>query len=188
MNISTASHLIRCGHETGAAMEKSLFAILMATGFLTSAACANPTAAVLLSSTGKVLVNAGNGFQPAMPDSSLNMGFEVFVAENSSATVHFNAGNCNVLLASGSVTRITGASMCQEAASTRALPQGLRGLVDEVVVTPVNGYAAPPPPPMATGFLSPYAIAGGFLAVGAATITLSMLQHDPVAPAPATVP
>jgi hypothetical protein len=152
--------------------------------FAASPAMANSSAVTILGVTGKVMVNLGNGFEPALPDTVINQGTEVFVAENSSAIVRFNAGNCNVLLAAGSVTRITDASMCQQASLSSPLPQGMRGLIDDVVVTPVNGYAPPPPPPVAPGFISPYFIAGGFLAVGTATVAFSVLQHDQPAPVP----
>jgi hypothetical protein len=171
-------------------MAKSIISILATIGTLatTSSVYAASSTAVLLNSTGKVLINSGNGFEPAISETRIKAGYDVFVAENSSATIHFNMGNCNVVLAAGSVTRITDASLCQETLATQDLPMGMRGLLDDVVITPVNGYVAPPPPPVALGLISPYAIAGGFLAVGATAFTFGVLEKDPVKPAPTSGP
>jgi hypothetical protein len=173
---------------TGALMKRHLMAILVGVAAISagSPSHANPSTATLLGVSGKVLINDGKGFKVAAPDAILNQGSDVFVDENSSATIHFNTGNCNVLLAAGSVTRISDASMCQEAMINESLPNGLRGVIDDVVITPVNGYAAPPPPPVGAGFISPYAIAGGFLAIGATTIAYTVLVHDDSVPV--TVP
>jgi hypothetical protein len=174
---------------TGAPMKRPLIAILLSAAavWAASPSHATPSTARLLGVSGKVLINSGNGFKAAAPDAILSLGSDVFVDENSSATIHFDTGNCNVLLAAGSVTRISDASMCQQAMTFEPLPNGLRGVIDDVVITPVNGYAAPPPPPsVGAGFLSPYAIAGGFLAIGATTIAYTVLVHDD--PVPVTVP
>lgn len=190
MNCKPASQVSRSQHETGAHMKRSLMAALLTTAMLVagSPAHAKPATATLLGITGKVLINAGNGFQSALPDTVLNQGYDVFVADSSSATIHFVAGNCNVLLAAGSVTRITDASMCQEAMLSEPMQKGMRGLIDDVVVTPVNGYVAPPPPPVGLGFMSQYFIAGSFLAIGTATIAWSAFRHDSPAPIPSSAP
>lgn len=174
-------------------MLKSVVSLLATFSFIASAstAYAASSSAVLLNSTGKVLINSGTGFEPATADTRIHAGYDIFVAENSSAVIHFDKDNCNVVLAAGSVTRITDTSLCQETLATRVLPQGMRGLLDDVVITPVNGYVghvAPPPPPVGVGFISPYAIAGGFLAVGATAFTFGALEKNPVAPAPTSAP
>jgi hypothetical protein len=171
-------------------MLKSVVSILATFSFLASASIAYsaPSTAILLSSKGKVLVNSGDGFLPAANETKINAGSDIFVADNSSAVIHFNNGNCNVLLAAGSVTRITEASLCQETQLSQTLPQGMRGLVDDVVITPVNGYVEPPPPPVAPGFISPYAIAGGVLAIGTTAFAYSALEKSPVPPVPTSGP
>jgi hypothetical protein len=151
------------------------------TGLLASSAIAHAGtgSGYLLGVTGKVLINAGKGFQTAEPAVAVKSGYDVFVAEGASATIHFNEADCEVTLAAGSVTHVRGADMCQQATLKQTTVNALRGTETDVVITPVNGIYSAVPAPLAAGTISPYFIAGGIFVIGGAAFTSGYFESNP---------
>jgi hypothetical protein len=131
--------------------------------------------AFLLGVTGKVLVNTGNGFQTVQPAITIQSGYDIFLAEGASATIHFNEANCEVTLSDARVTHITGPSMCTQAAVPKSGLQTMRGSeTEDVVVTPTNGTYVTVAPAVA-GEISPYFIAASIFAINSLAFIDSVL-------------
>lgn len=143
-----------------------------------SLAAAETPGVLLTGVTGKVLVNAGNGFVPVKKAVKVAPGSEVFVSEGAGAAAHFQT--CDVDLMPGTITRVVEAELCQQALLDS--PMMLRGTEDTIVVTPTNGYPLPPPPPGAM-LVSPYLIAGGIFTVGAIAYGSTAFEKDDPPPA-----
>jgi hypothetical protein len=152
----------------------TLAAVAASLAIPASASQAGTGAAELVDVSGKVLVNLGKGYVPAKNDALLDLGTEIFVAEDSGATLHFLNSKCKVELAPASITRVSGTDMCQQASRNTATFYGADG---EVVVTPVNGTVIPGSI-APTGIISPYYIAGGIFVINASAFTYSVLQKD----------
>ena len=147
-----------------------LAASLLATSSLVQA---KPASAVLLGVTGKVLVNDGKGFQPAQSAIRIESGFDIFLADGATATLHFNDANCDVALMDAGVTHVSGADMCQQALLKQPASPGLRGAGDDIIITPANGAL-----PLPAGAINPYFIASGIFAINALAFTQAALEKD----------
>ncbi len=134
-------------------MKTVLSAGVFVAGILAAASAthAAPATAILTDVSGKVLVNDGHGFHPASTSVAIKTGDEIFVASAAGATIHFNEANCDVALGAGTVTRVMGASMCQQALLNAPAVQGLRGSADDLVITPTHGAG--------TGMIAPGTVA-----------------------------
>jgi hypothetical protein len=155
----------------------------------TAMAFAGAESGYLLDVTGKVLVNTGSGFRHVNVKHVINIGDVVFVAEKAGATIHFKDNMCEVVLMAGSVTQVIGPEMCQQAALDRTIVNTLRGTDSDVVITPVNGVYVAEPVVVAGGTVSPYAIAGGILAISAVAFASATLEKDaPPPPPPVSAP
>lgn len=118
---------------------------------------AAPAVAVVADMNGKVLVNAGHGFVPAVSTQALNAGDRVFIGENAFATVAY--GSCEVSYSKPAVFTVTAKAPCDKpvVSPVAHLPGGV---VPPVVVPPVTGL---PPVVTAIAIATPVAIAFGVL-------------------------
>jgi hypothetical protein len=166
----------------GTSMKISVAAVVIVAGLTASAveSKAEMTTDFLLGVTGKVLINKGKGFEAAQPAITIQSGYDIFIAEGASATIHFSEANCEVALPSASVTHVTDARMCQLAMLTTQSTQALRGSERDVVITPVNGEAVVGP--AVAGEINPYFIAGGIFAISTAAFVSSVLEKPVTAP------
>jgi hypothetical protein len=82
-------------------------AVMMATS---SIAFAAQSVAVIQGVGGKVLVNKGEGFVPALDTMQLSVGDSVMVGDESSATLAF--GECSVLVSKPTVITVTAQAPC----------------------------------------------------------------------------
>ncbi len=133
---------------------------------------AEPVGAYLEAISGKVLVNQGKGFSVGQGNVTLKSGTKVMVGENSGAVLVYpatesNAG-CQIELKPTSVTRVTGAEMCD---TQLGETQGLAG---DVVITPTAAESGIPPVLVGVGFFA--------IAAGAFAYSLSENDDDPISP------
>ena len=81
--------------------------------------------------TGKVMVNVGQGFEPAEPRLVLHVGDRVFVGQDSTAELSYAKAGCKVVLSSGSVISITDQAPCLAGSDV--------AMVDGVFIQPTFG-------------------------------------------------
>ena len=89
---------------------KTISASLLALAMFSSAAFAGNVAATISDFSGKVLVNQGKGFVPALGSISLKAGDKVMVGENSFAVVSY--AECAVSISSPTVLSVTKDAPC----------------------------------------------------------------------------
>jgi hypothetical protein len=133
----------------------SLVSGLLAIGFLCSPVQAQGDTVQLIEVSGKVLVNTGKGFAPAVEGQSIGNGAKILVGENAFARI---SGPCDLTLPEKRVTSIDLKTMC-----------------DDVTITPTASNPAP-------GGIPPVAVGLGFVAIVAGTAILATAtdNDDPV--------
>lgn len=159
-------------------MNFRVVAVLASVAFSASISCALAGTADLVEVSGKVLVNAGKGFLPAKRDMKIKPGFEIFVADDATATLHFLDGKCDVVLSPASVIRVDQSRLCQQQQANVAVFQGADG---KFVITPANQVITPTAAG-AAGIISPYYIAGGIFSIDAAAFASAVLEKPVSAP------
>lgn len=125
-------------------------------GAVFAASAADPGIAILKDVSGKVLVNAGQGYSQTETIAHLKPGDAIMVSADASARLYFPKEKCSVALAHATITTVTGPEMCEQA----ALPSAF--------ATPGISPANSGPPPQ--GEIPPLLIAGGIVLLSAAAL------------------
>ena len=114
---------------------------------------------------GKVLVNHGKGFEPAIGSMLLNAGDKIMVGANSSAKINYLNSKCLVSANASSVVSVTAAAPCK---------------LGTVVGSVDNVFAIPASAPATGGQLSddttPLLIVGGLVALGGGLALLGVFN------------
>jgi hypothetical protein len=132
------------------------FAFVSALGVLTVAMSVSANAATLVDLSGKVLVNAGNGFKVAKEAQSISVGSRVTASAGAQGVVQYDDG-CRVDVKPGSVYTIAAKSPCALALNNTTTAASLPG---EAGVLPAAGAVGGLSGPAALGV-------GGLAAAGA---------------------
>ena len=93
-------------------------------------ATSGPTAAVA-DFSGKILISHGKGFAQAIGNANLNPGDAVFIGDNSSITIAYQAAKCSVTYSTPQTFNVPATAPCHEGQ--------MLGQVDNLTVEPANG-------------------------------------------------
>jgi hypothetical protein len=145
---------------------------IVAPGVANAAGTPPPETAVLQNLSGKVLVNAGNGFTTASSDSAVKAGDSLLLGADGFAQLYFPKTKCTALVPAAKVTVVTGSDMCQQA----FLPKATSTPGANVNITPAN--SGPPP----QGEIPPLLIAGGIFVIGTAAAIVAFTENNSTSP------
>lgn len=107
---------------------------------------------------GKVMINHGKGFVPAVGVISLNAGDQLMVGEKSSAVVNYASG-CAVSVAATQVVTISAKAPCKAGEKV--------AMIGDAAIAPAADMDPMPPVAYGAGALPLLLIGGGVLGVGA---------------------
>jgi hypothetical protein len=150
---------------------RTIFYSICALPFFLSGAsiAAEPTVTRLEFISGKVLVNQGKGFVTANSNTLLQPGTEIFVGDDSTATLSFAQNHqqkpCSVVLKPASVTTVSDSGMCEEVNEAA---------IDSFETTKITPVAGDPPPSQ----IPPPVAAGVFVTSVAALAIFGLVQGD----------
>ncbi len=139
---------------------KKLYGAVLSLVLMTSSVLAGNGAATISDFSGKVLINKGKGFVPAVGVTSLGAGDKVLVGENSFAVLSY--AECAVSISSPTVISITKTAPC------------IGGAEDVAIVQPVAGSVGAPPPTIPV----PLIVLGVAGAAGVAIIASGVLDDN----------
>ncbi len=140
-------------------MNRMFKTVLVAASILSFAtAQASAIVAELGAVQGKVMINHGKGFVPAVGLVSLNDGDQLMVGEKSFAVVNYASG-CAVSVAATQVVTISAKAPCKAGEKV--------AMVGDAAIAPAAGMGAMPPAAYGASALPLLLIGGGVLGVGA---------------------